>query len=296
MACKVLFLLAASAAALTAPPRGVAVAPMRSSALRAAGGAAEPRAGPAGLFDKAIVLGAKKTELSIQQMVALGIVSGAHIAFGAFLLTSVGGCCPGLKATNPGLQKIILGLFGIPMGLLMTVSAGGELATGNFALCTAALLEDLTTLQKCLRNWAVVLTANFAGAVLLAALATVANTGVGPAGVAIATTKVSATWAATFAKGLLCNWLVCTAVWMSTSTPDIGAKAAAVIFPISGFVALGLEHSVANMFLIPFGMMQGASISVSDMFLKNLIPCTLGNFVGGAVFVAGFYKTAYGSK
>jgi formate/nitrite transporter len=112
----------------------------------------------------------------------------------------------------------------------------------------------------------------------------------------IATAKVSATWMATFAKGVLCNWLVCTAVWMATSTPDIGSKAAAVIFPIYGFVALGLEHSVANMFLIPFGMMQGASISVGDMFFKNLIPCTLGNFVGGSLFVAWFYKVAFGSK
>ena len=97
-----------------------------------------------------------------------------------------------------------------------------------------------------------------------------------------------------FARGVLCNWLVCMAVWMATSQKDLISKAAAVFFPISGFVAMGLDHSVANMFLIPFGIFCGAEITWADMVVKNLVPVTLGNLVGGAVFVAAAYHSAYG--
>ena len=112
--------------------------------------------------------------------------------------------------------------------------------------------------------------------------------------VAVATGKVSASFATVFARGILCNMLVCMGVWMATSASDIASKAAAIWFPISGFVALGLDHSVANMFLIPFGMLQGAKITVGDMFVKNIIPATLGNIVGGAVCVGLAYHSAYG--
>lgn len=254
----------------------------------------EARPGPAGLFDKAVQLGTAKTELPIKKMLALGVVSGAHVALGAFLAVSVGGSMPSIKGSDPGLQRALLGMFGLPMGLLMTTTGGGELVTGNMALCTVALLENKTTLQKVVRNWTVVLAGNFIGALLLAKLAATASTGVAPGAVAMATAKVSAPWLAAFCKGILCNWLVCMAVWMATSTPDIASKAAAVFFPVTGFVALGTEHCVANMFFLPFGMMQGADISVTAMFTCNLIPVTLGNLVGGSVFVAYFYVLAYG--
>ena len=98
----------------------------------------------------------------------------------------------------------------------------------------------------------------------------------------------------TVVMAIMCNWLVCMAVWMATSQKDLISKAAAVFFPISGFVAMGLDHSVANMFLIPFGIFCGAEITWADMVMKNLVPVTLGNLVGGAVFVAAAYHSAYG--
>mmetsp|Transcript_99399 Transcript_99399/g.186726 ORF Transcript_99399/g.186726 Transcript_99399/m.186726 type:complete len:396 (+) Transcript_99399:101-1288(+) len=254
----------------------------------------EPRPGPAGLYDKAVKLGTAKTNLPLKRMFAMGIASGAHIALGAFLAVSVGGSVPGIKATDPGLQRVLLGMFGLPMGLLMTVTAGGELVTGNFALCTAAWLEGKAKLWSVCKNWLTVTSANLVGSLLLAAFAFIASTGVGASAVAIATAKCSASFSAVLVKGILCNWLVCMAVWMATSTPDIGAKAMAVFFPITGFVALGLEHSVANMFLIPFGMLSGAQVSIADMLFKNLIPVTLGNLIGGALFVAYVYKVAFG--
>ena len=166
--------------------------------------------------------------------------------------------------------------------------------TGNFALCTAAVMEGRARLSGLLRSWIVTYSGNFIGAVLLAFLTSIVAAPVAEGAAAIAVAKCSATWAATFCRGLLCNWLVCMAVWMATSADDIASKAAAVWFPISGFVALGLDHSVANMFLIPFGMFLGAEISIADMIFKNIIPVTLGNAVGGALFVALLYKKAYG--
>ena len=166
--------------------------------------------------------------------------------------------------------------------------------TGNFALCTAAVMEGRARLSGLLRSWLVTYSGNFIGAVLLAFLTSIVAAPVAEGAAAIAVAKCSATWAATFCRGLLCNWLVCMAVWMATSADDIASKAAAVWFPVCGFAATGLDHSVANMFLIPFGMLQGADISVGDFVFKNLIPATLGNIVGGALCVAGVYKAAYG--
>ena len=254
-----------------------------------------PRAGPAGVFDKAVALGAAKAGTPWRKLLPLGFASGVRIAFGAFLAVSVGGSVPGIKATDPGLQRILLGAFGLPMGLLMTVCAGGELVTGNFALCSAALAEGRTTRGALARNWAGAFLGNLAGSLILAKLAAVAFTGVAASSVAVATGKMSATLAQTFARAILCNILVCTAVWMAASQADFASKAMAVFFPISGFVALGLDHSVANMFLVPFGMLNGAEICALDFVTKNLIPVTLGNLVGG-LFVGLVYQQVYSRK
>merc|ERR1711998_471394 len=116
---------------------------------------------------------------------------------------------------------------------------------------------------------------NFAGSVALAALVTAG---------------------AAFARGILCNWLVCMAVWMASMAKDLPGKIVAIWFPISAFVALGLEHSVANMFIIPLGILSGAAVSWKAFVLKNLLPVTLGNIIGGAVMVAAVYSWAYGKK
>jgi len=261
-----------------------------------------PRPGPAGAFDKAVALGAAKANSPWQKILPLAFASGAHIALGAFLAVSVGGSAPHIKAANLGLQRIILGAlsFGLPMGLLMTQCAGGELVTGNMALCTAAVADGRASFGGLVRNWVTAFTGNFIGSVVLAMIAaTAATTRPGRASaVAVALGKVSGTWMQAFTRGILCNWLVCMAVWMATSADDIASKAAAaVFFPISGFVALGLDHSVANMFLIPFGMMHGAKISIADMMFKSIIPVTLGNTVGGALFVALlYYQNVYSQK
>ena len=116
------------------------------------------------------------------------------------------------------------------------------------------------------------------------------------AAVGIATAKASLPFVAAFTKGVLCNWLVCLAVWGTMATTSVAGKILAIFWPITMFVALGFEHSVANMFLIPHGMLLGANVSWAQMMTGNIIPVTLGNIVGAAVFVAGVHWLAYGKK
>ena len=261
-----------------------------------AGVAEVPRAGPPGVYDAAVAMGATKASTPIKKLIPLSLLSGAHIALGAFLMVSCGGSIPSIKETAPGVQRMISGLMGLPMGLLMVLGGGGELVTGNFALVAAAKAAKKATSIEVLRNWSVVFLGNFVGSVLIAGLAAIANTGVSAGAIALTTGKLSASWAAVFCKGILCNILVCMAVYMSIPHKDLASKAAAVLFPISGFIALGLEHSVANMFLFPFAMFLGADFSVADFIGKNLIPTTLGNIVGGALCVGYAYDSAYGKR
>jgi len=341
----------------------------RAAAVEVSGGGdAGPRPGPAGVYDAAVALGAGKAATPIAKLIPLSFLSGAHIALGAMLAVSVGGSVPGIKAANPGVQRLLLGVMGLPMGLLMVLGAGGELVTGNMAVCTAAYAAGKATLSNLLRNLGVVYLGNLAGSLFVAyakagrtrrvlrerrrpespqeSAATVlvstsrprprrdppsedprraavalgrsasspaaaaprphgidarrymgamAKTGISASAMGVASAKVAAPFGVAFARGVLCNWLVCMAVWMATSQKELVSKAAAVLFPISGFVAMGLEHSVANMFFLPFGMFQGAEISVGKAITANLIPVTLGNLVGGAVFVALAYHSAYGN-
>jgi len=166
-------------------------------------------------------------------------------------------------------------------GLLMTIVTGGELFTGNTALVTAAVMEGKSSWKDLVKSWSASFTGNFVGSILLAYLAFQSGTlGNGPAAVAIATGKCSLSWQTAFVRGLLCNWLIGMSVYMASGCASIAGKTIAVWFPVSAFVALGLDNSVANMFLIPLGMMRGAQVTIPQFLLKNLIPVTLGNIVG----------------
>ena len=209
----------------------------------------------------------------------------------------MGGAFPGLAATNPGLQNIVKGAFGLPFGLMMTLVTGAELFTGNTALVTAAVLEKKASLKQLVKSWTVSYSGNLVGSILLAAMVATGGT-LGPLGgasVGTAVAKTSMAFKTAFFRGILCNWLVCMAVYMASFAKDLPGKMVAIWFPISAFIALGLEHSVANMFIIPLGIMSGAAVSWNTFFLKNLLPVTLGNIVGGAVFVASAFSYTYGA-
>lgn len=251
---------------------------------------------PPALYEGAVAAGAAKASASFGKIFKLGIVSGAHIGFGAYLAITVGGACPGIAAQNPGLQKMILGAFGLPFGLIMTLVTGGELFTGNTALVTAAYKEKKVDLKALSKNWIASYLGNFVGSLILAYLAYRSGTlGSGPAAAAIATAKSSLPWDVAFVRGILCNWLVCMAVYMASGCSTMVGKMTAVWFPISAFVALGLDHSVANMFIIPLGILRGADITISQFLMKNLIPVTLGNILGGALCVMAPFGLTFGN-
>lgn len=230
----------------------------------------------------------------------LGVLAGAYIAIAAVLALSVGGAVPELAAANPGLQKILFGAIGLPFGLTMVLTAGGELFTGNTALVTAAWLAGRASFGGLMRNWIASFAGNFVGSLLVVWLVASSGVLVGPsaaAAIAIAKAKTSLTFGTAFARGIACNWLVCLAVWLASSARDMGGKFISVLLPISAFVAIGFDHSIANMFLIPMGMKAGASaVTIKSFLVANLLPVTLGNIVGGAVLVAAMYHIIFGKS
>jgi formate transporter len=237
-------------------------------------------------------IGVVKAAAPALPTITLGLLAGAFIAFGAMFYTAV------MAGVDPGFGPArLLGGVAFSLGLVLVVVAGAELFTGN-NLIVIAWADGRIGTASLLRNWVLVYAANFAGAVGAALLVywsgILGNSGgaVGRTAIAIARGKVELGFAETFFRGVLCNALFCLAVWLCLAAHDVAGKVLAIMFPISAFVALGLEHSVANMYLIPTAMLAGADITPSA-FAANLLPVTLGNIIGGSVFVAMVYWLAY---
>lgn len=248
-------------------------------------------------------IGVTKARLPLLTMMALGVVAGGFIGLGALYFTVV--------TSDPSLGfalSRILGGLTFSLGLILVVVAGAELFTGNNLLVMAWTSRKITT-RELLRNWMVVFFANLVGAVGLAVIVALSNHAamnggaVGVQMVKIAAAKVSLPfWEALF-KGVLCNLLVCMSVWMVLAGHSVTDKVLAVIFPISAFVAAGFEHSVANMYFIPLGILLKdyvsvpASVNIADLnwlgFAHNLIPVTIGNVIGGSGLVALVYYVIY---
>jgi formate/nitrite transporter len=202
----------------------------------------------------------------------------------------------------------VLGGVVFSVGLVLVVVAGGELFTGN-NLLAMAWADGAVTTRALLRNWTIALVANAAGAFGIAVLVSLTgypamNGGrVATTAVAIASAKVSMPIGQAFFAGVLCNVLVCMAVWLTLAGRTVVDKVVAVLFPISAFVAAGFEHCVANMYFIPLGILlkdavDGTSIAGLDRldwvgYARNLVPVTLGNIVGGSVLVALVYHVIY---
>ena len=266
-------------------------------AKRRASGVVVPRASvgdalaPPAVFEAACGAAEKKGAQTPTTTLTLGFSAGALIGFGALLMTCVGGASPALASANPGLSAFLKGAIGLPAGLTMVILTGGELFTGNVMVMLSGLLTGAVDAGKLARSWALSYVGNFAGSVFMAWMAYTAMAAVG-----IATTKASLPFGVAVAKGVLCNWLVCLAVWGTMATTSVAGKILAIFWPITTFVALGFEHSVANMFLIPHGMLLGADVTFAQMMTNNIIPVTIGNVIGAAVFVAGVNWLAYGKK
>ncbi len=280
---------------------------------------------PHGMAVKAEDLGVKKAGLKTLNMFLLAILAGAFIAIGAIFATTVAAGSISVKDASGaaafstglpyGVVRLLVGLV-FTVGLILVVVGGAELFTGN-NLIVMAFASKKITLAQLLRNWAIVYAGNFVGSVLTAYIVflgkqyTFGNGAIGLTALNIANGKVNLTFIQAVALGIMCNALVCMAVWMCYSARSTTDKILAIIPPIACFVAAGFEHSVANMYFIPSGLfikdlgdpkffeMIGKTaadfqnLTWGNFFLANLVPVTIGNIIGGAIMVGVVYWLVY---
>lgn len=223
------------------------------------------------------------------RLLLLAILAGAYIALGGTFSLIAGYGFPEAAANNPALQRLVSGAT-FPLGLILVVVLGAELFTGNNALLIPAFMQRNYSWRALLWNWSVVYAGNFIGAVAFTwfFVHCAGLTDADPyhtAILSIARAKTSMPWGVVFIKGIGANWCVCLAVWLALSGKTLIDKMAGCWFPVMAFVALGYEHSIANMFYIPAAMFAGSDVSAATALTANLIPATLGNIVGGALFV-----------
>ncbi len=252
--------------------------------------------------------GVAKTTSPWLTVFVLGILAGAYIGFGGLLSTTV--TFDMASRWGIGFTKI-LGGAAFSVGLMLVVIAGAELFTGNNLMVSSVMMKEIT-FSTMLKRWGVVFLANFIGSIIIAlvfyfsGLWKTGDGALGAAAVKTAYNKVALGFGEALWRGIGCNWLVCLAVWMALAARQIIGKIFAIFFPIMAFVAIGFEHSVANMYFIPTGilLMNGAGFSSVpgvdpnilgwiNFLWRNLLPVTIGNIIGGAVFVGMSYWGAY---
>jgi formate/nitrite transporter len=264
---------------------------------------------PADTAKACVGIAALKEKAPLSNLILLSFLAGAYIAFGGLLAEVVTG---GFAAAGGpiGLQKLIFGAV-FPVGLILVVIAGSELFTGNCMYMPFGLLAGKASGYGFARNWIWSWIFNLVGALFVAYFLAVAS-GIlaappwdaaaialaktkalgGASFVAAGKTSVSLTWMQVFWRAIGCNWLVCLAVYLAIASDDIIGKIVGIWFPIFAFVAIGFEHVVANMFFIPVGIFLGG-VSWTQFFVNNMIPATIGNIIGGAIFVAVIYWWTY---
>jgi formate transporter len=267
---------------------------------------------PVEIARKAETIGAQKARLDVLSLMSLSVLAGAFIALGAMFATTV---LAGSAGTVPfGISRLLSGLV-FSLGLILVVIGGAELFTGN-TLMVMALAARKITLLEMLRAWTLVFFGNFVGAfgtailVLLSGQYLSGDGSVASVALSLAAGKVAQPFDRALFLGILCNVLVCLAVWLSIGARSTSDKVLAIIFPVSAFVAAGFEHSVANMYLIPLAilirdsgspaMWSQLSLSPLDLaqltwpaFVWSLVPVTIGNVIGGGALVGGVYWFIY---
>lgn len=247
---------------------------------------------PAKIAERVATAGVAKATLPLVPLFTLALLAGAFIAFGAmFYLAVIYQFGPG-----PGAGKLV-GSIVFSLGLLLIVVGGAELFTGN-NLIIMARCDGLIGTGALLRNWGVVYAGNFAGAAATAVLIAMSGILGPPSGEfaehaqKIAAAKIALPYEQAFIRGILCNTLVCLAIWLCFACHTVTEKAVAIVFPISAFVTLGFEHSVANMFFLPFGVLAGLPLDTAGI-AGSLAAVTAGNIVGGSGFVGVVYWIVY---
>ena len=256
---------------------------------------------PTDLLQEAVQLAKKKSELSVADMLIRGVLSGAFLGYATSLAFLV---------TSQGLPPIV-GAILFPAGFVILVLFGLELVTGNFALLPAGVFAGTVRFTKLLRNWTWVYLGNLLGSLLYAGLfyLAITNWRTGNGGAVADLLKQAAQkktlgfaalgangWALALVKGILCNWMVTIGALLALVSRSTVGKIAAMWLPIMTFFALGFEHSVVNMYILPSGMMLGAAISVKQVLFWNLLPVTVGNIIAGAIFTGLPVYVTYAAK
>lgn len=257
------------------------------------------------LLESTLSMAKSRSQEEARKAFGMGIAAGAYVALAGAAVIAFSSNTAGLPG---GLTAFLSGLI-FCAGLAMVLCAGGELFTGN-CLMPLGWLNRSVSVSGVLKNWGVVYVGNLVGSLLIVGLIwgggfLIAGDGslskFGARVVAIATAKANLTFVQGFCRGVLCNWLVALAVWIGFAGESVTDKIVGLVFPISIFVLSGYEHCVANMFFLPSGMVAqflnptGFGL-VCDGILRNMIAVTLGNFVGGALFVACLYGWTLGLK
>ena len=237
-------------------------------------------------------VGVRKVSLGALETFTLGVLAGAFIAFGGMFYTmAITGSELGFGPTR------LVGGLSFSLGLVLVIVGGAELFTGNSLIVMARASGRITT-RALLRNWGIVYLGNFAGAlgtavlVHLSGILALGDGAVGAQAAAIAQGKLALDPVEAFTRGILCNILVCLAVWMCFAAHSVSGKVLVIVFPITAFVVLGFEHSVANMYLLPVAMLHAGQADLAGL-ATNLLYVTAGNIVGGGVLVALVYWVIY---
>lgn len=267
---------------------------------------------PQEVAEKAEALGIQKARRDAVTLFVLGILAGAFIALGAMFATTV---LAGSDGVLPfGVSRLLAGLV-FCLGLILVILGGAELFTGN-ALMVMALAAGKLSLGAMLRAWGIVYAGNLVGALGTAALVFLsgqylaADGAVARVALSLASAKATLPFDRALFLGILCNVLVCLAVWLALGARSTTDKVMAIVFPVSAFVVAGFEHSVANMYLIPLGLLikwlapaalwsalattpaELGGLTLGGLF-ANLVPVTIGNVIGGGVLVGAVYWFVY---
>ncbi|MEH7115435.1 formate/nitrite transporter family protein [Neobacillus niacini] len=247
---------------------------------------------PDKILEISIKNGVKKTNYPLLTTLILGFQAGAFISLGFLLYIRV------TAPLSEGLSGLsaILGASVFPIGLILTLIAGGELLTGNMMVVPLARFAAKINTKQVIQNWFLITVSNFLGAIFVAYffghIVGLTETGIYlESTVYIAEHKLDATFLQAFVSGIGCNWLVAAAVWLSYGSDDMMGKIAGIWFPTMAFVAIGFQHVVANMFVIPAAIFAGYFTWMD--YVGNFIPVFLGNAAGGALFIGMAYWFAY---
>lgn len=255
---------------------------------------------PAEAYQSLVQKGEYNAAASIPKTLFSSILGGCYVGMGAMVSLAVAGNSPGLAAADPGLQKFLFAAL-FPVNLLLALQCGGQLYTGNTANMMAAVCEGRANVGDMARSWGLSWTGNLIGCSMFAIAckyAGVLDGGAGHLAAATLATKTSYELGPLFVKAMFCNWLVCLAVFLSMQAKDMGGKYLSIWLPVSTFVSIGFEHSVANMFLGTAGLLSTddlvKDITVGYALTHNLIPVTIGNTFSGSLFVGAAMSYMYG--